>query len=979
MTQKEIIHYKLVFTIVKHNVFTWMIEPYAVQVMKSGIFAYNHHRVSSKNVLNYIDTISEEEENILSLLDDCRANTISRIFGQNKFRPLDFIKELNKNKSLLKQVLSYLRDKTDQVIKLLASERIPLYFKGDKADLINENPIIPVNEKLKIIFNFSLENKQLEYSIKSHLGETLVELKEDNTIILNYNPCWLIHKGQFIQCDNNIDGKKIQVFLTKKKILIPESQIETYLNKFVKQIIGQYPFNLNGINYSFHSKAPKANLEIENSLMNKATLALKFTYGQVSFRYSSENSYHVELNKEKDDYNFTIIKRQYEYENEIKQFLLDNGLIHISGSHFQFIELEFSSKKKDNSDLFDLISFINLNRDVFSKKGIGIIHHHNKSYFTGKVELQQQFTEDSDWFDLKIYVFFDNFKIPFSLLKKNIIENNREFLLPDGKIAILPIEWFSKFKDLALLSETDGNEIRVKKSQFNYIKAFLSENSRIEDFIATANTGDIPIQDAPRDFIKSLRPYQVKGMSWLMFLHKNNFGGCLSDDMGLGKTIQVLAFIQKHKELYSIKAENKDSQLELFEKTTAGTTLIVMPLSLIHNWEEEIRTTTPEISVMRHIGIHRNFSKAIFSKYDIVLSTYGTVRNDIEKLRSFPFQFIFLDESQYIKNPESKIFHAVSKLQSKQRFVLTGTPIENSLIDLWSQLTFVNPGLLGDLRFFRNKFYRPIEKHGSESSEKKFHQIINPFILRRTKAEVTPELPNLTEKIHYCTMTEDQYEIYEKRKSEIRNYILEGRKKFEKNKMYMVVLSGLMRLRLIANHPMINEKNYTGQSGKFNEVKENIEKIIAGGHKTLIFSQFVKHLSIYQSYLETKNIPHIILTGQTSTKKREKIIHSFQNSDEFPVFLISIKAGGVGLNLTAADFVFMLDPWWNPAVEQQAINRTHRIGQDKKVISYKFITEETIEEKILALQQKKTDLFNTIINNKNIKSFNEEQIHELFS
>jgi SNF2 family DNA or RNA helicase len=228
-------------------------------------------------------------------------------------------------------------------------------------------------------------------------------------------------------------------------------------------------------------------------------------------------------------------------------------------------------------------------------------------------------------------------------------------------------------------------------------------------------------------------------------------------------------------------------------------------------------------------------------------------------------------------------------------------------------------------------------------------------------------------------MTEEQSELYEKRKSEIRNYILEGTQKYGMDKMYMVILSGLMRLRLIANHPIINEKDYTGESGKFNEVKENIEKVIGGGHKTLIFSQFVKHLSIYKSYLESKNIPHLMLTGQSSAQNREKMIHAFQTTNDFPVFLISLKAGGVGLNLTAADFVFMLDPWWNPAVEQQAINRTHRIGQNKKVISYKFITQDTIEEKILALQQKKTNLFNTIINNKTVKSFSEEQIHELLS
>lgn len=978
MIKKEEITYKLVFAIVKHEVFAWILEPFAVQVMKSGMFAYNHQRVSSNTVLNYIKTLSEEEETVLKLLDDCRADSINRIFGQNKFRPGNFITDLQKNKGLYKMVIAYLRDKTDQAVQLLANASIPLYFKGEKADLINQEPIIPIQNKLDCKFNFSLNSGVLTYTIETFLGENKLKLNEENTLILNYDPCWLIHEGKFIQAADNVDGKKLQPFLNKDALVIPESQTDSYLNKFVKHILGQYQFTLEGMTHSYFEETPTARLEIENSLQNRPALVLHFAYDGVLFKYASEVGYHVDQKKIKGSYHFRIIKRNYAYEKEIKSWLLENGLMHVSGSSFQFIETEFKNSEKKKGAIFDIISLVNLNRDVFSEKGIDIVYRHKQDYFTGKIEIKQQFVEDADWFDLNIYVMFDDLRIPFSALKKNIVENNREFLLPNGNIAILPAEWFSKFRDIALISDTEGEKIRVKKSQFNFIKPFLTENSRIDNFIENASKGNIPLQEKPQSLIKTLRPYQLRGMSWFMYLHENNFGGCLSDDMGLGKTIQVLAFIQKNKELTAEEA-NEEKQLDIFKAKPKGTSLIVMPLSLIHNWEEEVRTTTPELRVMRHIGIHRNFSKEVFAKHDIILTTYGVARNDIEKLSSFDFKFIFLDESQYIKNPESKIFHAVSRLSAQQRFVLTGTPIENSLIDLWSQLTFVNPGLLGDLRFFRNKFYQPIEKHGSESSEKKFHQIINPFILRRTKGEVAPELPNLTEKIHYCTMTEEQAELYEKRKSEIRNYILEGTKKYGMDKMYMVILSGLMRLRLIANHPIINEKSYDGQSGKFNEVRENIEKVIGGGHKALIFSQFVKHLSIYQSYLESKNIPHLMLTGQSSAHKREKMIQEFQNSDKYPVFLISLKAGGVGLNLTAADFVFILDPWWNPAVEQQAINRTHRIGQDKKVISYKFITQSTIEEKILALQQKKTDLFNTIINNKTIKSFSEEEIHELLS
>ncbi|MFH0898824.1 MAG: DEAD/DEAH box helicase, partial [bacterium] len=282
---------------------------------------------------------------------------------------------------------------------------------------------------------------------------------------------------------------------------------------------------------------------------------------------------------------------------------------------------------------------------------------------------------------------------------------------------------------------------------------------------------------------------------------------------------------------------------------------------------------------------------------------------------------------------------------------ITGTPIENSLIDLWSQLSFANPGLLGDLKYFREHFYQPIEKSGSKSSEKRFREIINPFILRRTKNEVAHDLPDLTEKVQYCPMSGEQAILYEKRKSEIRNYILDNRK-LPKEKKYMMVLSGLMRLRLIANHPIMGNPEYPGQSGKFEVITDYIGKTVANEHKLLIFSQFVKHLNIYASWLESSNIPYLTLTGKTPAAHRERIINMFQNDKNHPVFLISLKAGGVGLNLTHADSVFLLEPWWNPAVEKQAINRTHRIGQVKNVFSYKFITENSIEEKILQLQQK---------------------------
>jgi len=859
-------------------------------------------------------------------------------------------------------------------ISILADNEIPIYFKGDRQDIISEKPILPIVAKLDVVFNFKLENEILEYSIDTSLEGKHIRLTEENTIILNYEPCWLIYESKFIQVHDNVDGKKLQPFLTKDKVLVDALQVDNYMKRFVKQVVGLYSFKLDGIGYGFYNGFPTPILSIENSLQGTTVLMLRFRYNDVEFTYESELEGHVSVSKKEKQYYFDIIRRNRDFENEIKNWLIDNGLVYLNGASFQTLRIHVSEKASVAGEaMYCAINFVNDNSDLLKTKGFNIDNVLGRDFFTGHIELVQQFSEDNDWFDLKIYVMFDDVRIPFSALRKNILENNRELVLPDGRIAILPSGWFSKFHDLALISKPDGEKVRVKKSQFSFIQSVIEGNNRVEQFIETAGKGDFPIVEPPENMLRTLRPYQQKGMSWFLFLHENNFGGCLSDDMGLGKTIQVLAFLLKIKQKDQLLSS--EGQLNLFEKGGVGkTSLIIMPLSLVHNWENEIRHTTPDLKVLAHTGLGRRFDPKLFRQYDLVLTTYGTVRNDIEKLKQFPFRFVFLDESQYIKNPESKVFAAVSQLAAEQRFVITGTPVENSLIDLWSQLQFVNPGLLGDLKFFRDRFYQPIEKRGSKSSEKRFRQIINPFILRRTKNEVAKELPTLTEKIHFCPMTDEQAEIYEKRKSEIRNYIIESTVKYGADKAYMIILSGLMRLRLIANHPSIPEKDYFGGSGKFDQVTQSIHKVLEGGHKLLIFSQFVKHLSLYASYLEEQNIPYLMLTGQTNAVHREAMIEQFQKDYDYPIFLISLKAGGVGLNLTAADFVFLLDPWWNPAVEQQAINRTHRIGQDKKVISYKFITENSIEEKIVALQQRKLNLFNNFVNYKMLKNISSEEL-----
>jgi SNF2 family DNA or RNA helicase len=364
--------------------------------------------------------------------------------------------------------------------------------------------------------------------------------------------------------------------------------------------------------------------------------------------------------------------------------------------------------------------------------------------------------------------------------------------------------------------------------------------------------------------------------------------------------------------------------------------------------------------------------------YDLILTTYGTIRNDYEMLRDYEFNYLILDESQNIKNSASKTYKSVIEIRTKHRLVITGTPIENSLSDLWSQFNFLNQGLLGSLPYFKREFITPIERNNDQEQQKKLQKLIRPFVLRRTKEEVAKDLPSLTEQIRYCEMTDEQREIYESEKSAIRNTILKNIESNGLKKSALVVLQGLTKLRQLSNHPSLVTKENQSESGKFNEIFLCLENLVAEKHKVLIFSSFVKHLQLLQSKIEAEKWNYSVLTGKTTD--RQEVIRQFQEDPDNHIFLISLKAGGVGLNLTSADYVFIIDPWWNPAAENQAINRAHRIGQDKKVFVYRFITEDSIEEKIQILKSKKSALAEKFISSNNpLAAVTQEEIMSLFS
>ena len=435
--------------------------------------------------------------------------------------------------------------------------------------------------------------------------------------------------------------------------------------------------------------------------------------------------------------------------------------------------------------------------------------------------------------------------------------------------------------------------------------------------------------------------------------------------MGLGKTIQALTMLHHYK------------------ATTGGLiAIVVCPTTLIYNWKNEVEKFTPSLSWHIHHGSMRLRSIEELQKHNIIITTYGTLRSDIQLLLKVKFDYVILDESQAIKNPASKVTKAACLLEAKNRLCMSGTPLQNNTFDIFAQMNFLNPGLLGSMEFFRNEFATPIDKFGEKEQKEHLKKLLYPFILRRTKEQVAKDLPDKTETILFCEMEKDQREIYEAYRDTYRSKILGEIDQQGINKSQLTILQGLMKLRQICDSPAIlnEEDRYPNHSIKLDELARELTENI-GEHKALIFSQFLGMLALIKQKLKEQEIPFEYFDGSTSAVDREKAIQNFQNNDQCRVFLISLKAGGVGLNLTAADYVYIVDPWWNPAVEQQAIDRTHRIGQTKNIFAYRMICIDTIEDKILQLQERKRKLASELISDDAtfVKALSKSDVEYLFS
>ena len=561
--------------------------------------------------------------------------------------------------------------------------------------------------------------------------------------------------------------------------------------------------------------------------------------------------------------------------------------------------------------------------------------------------LRFRVTSEIDWFELRADVDFEGQTVAFPELLSALSRGEGTVRLDDGSLGILPEDWARQYGLLAGLGVPEEDHIRLASNQAALLDALLAAEESV-DYDAKfeelrrrfVSFDGVPGVREPEGFQGELRHYQRDGLGWLEFLRDFGFGGCLADDMGLGKTVQLLALLLDRKQTAK---QHRPS-------------LIVVPKSLMFNWQQECRRFTPQLSLLEYVGIDRRSLRDHLSSCDLVLTTYGTLRRDAATLKDIPFDYVVLDEAQTIKNAGSQVARAARLLRAEHRVALSGTPIENHLSDLWSIIEFLNPGMLG-----RSSLFKTFAADNQDAKTRTLlARALRPFILRRTKEQVASELPDKVEQTILCDMGEEQTRLYNELRDHYRRSLLGLVEQQGMGKSTMHVLEALLRLRQAACHPaLLNRSSEDESSAKLDVLCPHIEELIDEGHKALVFSQFTSMLAVVRRHLDERGVVYEYLDGRTRDRKEH--VERFQTDPDCGVFLISLKAGGLGLNLTAADYVFLLDPWWNPAVEAQAIDRAHRVGQTRPVFAYRLICRGTVEEKIAELQTKKKSLADSIL------------------
>ncbi|MDR0339099.1 MAG: DEAD/DEAH box helicase [Desulfovibrio sp.] len=795
------------------------------------------------------------------------------------------------------------------------------------------------------------EDVGLTFDVLVHReGKPPVSIEGTETTFHGQMPLWVCWQRSFYPVYATIDSRLVQE-LTRSPLAVPQEDLSEFLDRVWSRmpssaLYGQEDF-LRRMEPYFVPAAynPKLFLDEEGSLL---TLHIQNVYETIhgEFTMPGPNPDFQTGSYSYEGKTYLVRRRQEE------ETALTNMLIEIKfqprNARVWFLEPE------------EAVTFL---LDIYPKLVESYRVYGESALTRYKVRLSQpvitaevKSDEKEKWFNLDIDVSYEGQSVPLEKIWKAWTQGKRYVQLKDGSYSSLPESWLERIAHKLQALGLDPS--KPPKEQFAQFEAPVLD-SLLDDLPDAATDSfwnslrekihtfkEITPVPPPKGLKATLRGYQEQGLAYLNFLRDYHFGGILADEMGLGKTVQTLSFIQ-----------------HMIEHGSDKPNLIVVPTSVLPNWEREAEKFVPGLKILTIYGTRREGMFKKIKKADLVLTTYALLRRDLEELQKYDFNTIILDEAQNIKNPNTITARSVRRINADMRLCLSGTPIENNLFELWSLFEFLMPGFLGAQHAFRRGVVRPI-KDGDDETLSFLRTCVRPFILRRTKSEVAKDLPPKIENTSFCGLADEQMELYAMLAKKLKEQVLSTVEKNGIAKSQMSILDALLKLRQICCHPRLLKLDMPGvstnlPSGKFDAFKDMVTDIVEEGHRVLVFSQFVQMLHIIRSWLQISNMPFCYLDG--ASKDRFDQVDRFNNDDSIPIFLISLKAGGTGLNLTSADYVIHYDPWWNPAVENQATDRTHRIGQTRQVFSYKLICRNTVEEKILGLQNSKKGVAESII------------------
>lgn len=924
--------------------------------LENNTLQYVQKKATTETLKSFSISNPDDYNKLLEIENLLKPETLFKKYNAHKKNTISLI-EMMKDKVVAKVIHQYISSKLHLFLEISTQKKVPIAVNINREIPFCNQQISFSEVALSSKLFFQKKENLILYTLQlANQKVTFYPSQKEVTPLLN-TPGWAVVDKVLYRLEE-INANKLNPFLKKKTIEIEEKNSRLYFQTFIKDVLNKVEIEAEGFDLVQKNNLTKCAI-VPAFYFTKDVyyLDILFEYQDVTFHFSDKRKFLSSMIVE-DEIKIIQTKRNYEAEAFFLEKLNNFGIELNEYGYFGFDQ--------------DVHKFQNIQRLIETKQDleeagfcIENLEADDKNLAThfGTISIQKE--EKEDWFDLQIQIKCGEFSFPFSKIITNIKQKNPFYSLPDGTFFLIPHEWFEQYRPLVEFGKIDEKSILIKKSQY----VFLENIAASTDVVIAKKE----IHFAPSSNLKaSLRDYQTEGVKWLLNHQQNHLGACLADDMGLGKTLQTLAVLQFTKD--QLQVQEAPQSIDLFSDVTPVApplkALIVTPSSLVFNWKNESKKFTPSLKSIVYTGSDR---KKIVSKlhlYDLVFTSYSIISKDIALLKKMDFRYLILDESHYIKNKNSKIFEAINQVQTQNKISLSGTPIENSLDDLWSQMQFINPDLLGSYAFFANYFKLPIQKNQDPKAISELKKLVQPYILRRTKEQVAKDLPPVTEQVFYTEMAPDQKTLYETEKSIARNYLLGAEDEKPANKLH--VLNTLMKLRQLANHPFLVDQSYANQSGKFEDVTQYMDTLVRSQHKILVFSSFVQHLALYTRWCQKEQIDYCLLTGETATENREMQVNEFQNNPLKQVFFISLKAGSVGLNLTQASFVLLLDPWWNPFAENQAIARAHRIGQTKHVNVVRFIAKDSIEEKILSLQQKKKAISDAIIDINTIP----EDIHD---